>query len=112
MCFFEPSWESNSALGKARMDRLGYIKNLHGTVKELGGTVQSFCLIKNQMNDLNPTGCYVITPPKTSVPETNIMKNFTVPKTDFVLEINDSFFTSFDTGLAFPIFKRHSNFKK
>ena len=63
LVLFEPSYELNSKEGKARMDRLGYIKDIEGTVLKLGGKVVDIVPIKNTSNSLNPTACFIIEPP-------------------------------------------------
>jgi len=64
LILFEPSYELNSLKGKKRMDKLGYIKNIKSTVKNLGGSLVEIIPIKNISNKLNPTACYIIYPPK------------------------------------------------
>jgi len=103
--FFEPSYELNSKDGKKRMDNLGYIKDIEVNVRALGGKVLDVSLIKNVINPVNPTACYVIEPPQ-KVTEVNSNKpKFTAPGTDFYLEKDGHFFSSPDTGLFFPILK-------
>ena len=64
LILFEPCYEINSDEGKKRMEKLGYIKNIDGIVKELNGKILEKFVIKNQSNPLNPTVCFVISPPK------------------------------------------------
>ena len=100
---FEPSYELNSEEGKRRMERLGYIKDVEGTVKSLGGRVLDVQLIKNVGNTLNPTACFVIEPPKLVSEVDHNKPRFSVPGTDFLLNREGQFFTSLDTGLLFPV---------
>lgn len=103
--FFEPSYELNCDEGKRRMDKLGYIKNIEGTVSNIGGKVIDIKLLKNIENILNPTACFIIEPPKTlSTSEQKEIK-FTVPGTDINLVKEECFYKSSDTGLVFPILK-------
>src|SRR5438105_3499560 len=51
---FEPSYELNSDEGRARMNRLGYVKNLERTISNLGAKVLDITLLKNTPNRLNP----------------------------------------------------------
>ncbi len=103
LVLFEPSYELNSDAGQARMDRLGYIKDIEGTVKRLGGNVLQTIPLKNVENPLNPTVCYVIEPPiQTEIPD-RPQPIFSVPGTDMPLIQNDGFLTSDDTGLVFPV---------
>ena len=48
LILFEPSYELNSLKGKKRMDKLGYIKNIKSTVKNLGGSLVEIIPIKNR----------------------------------------------------------------
>jgi ubiquinone/menaquinone biosynthesis C-methylase UbiE len=111
LILFEPCYEINSKKGKKRMDKLGYIKNIEGIVNELNGKVLDKIIIKNPINSLNPTVCFVISPPPPK--STNVMelknlnkKNiFTVPGTNFNINKKENFYYSNDTGLCFPIIK-------
>lgn len=102
LVLFEPSYELNSEEGKTRMDRLGYIKDIEGTVSKIGGKVVDVVPIKNIFNPLNPTTCYIIEP---SIQEVKYLESvtFCVPGTNFKLEFNGQYFFSKDTGLLFPI---------
>jgi len=102
---FEPSYELNSNKGRSRMDKLGYIKNIEGIARKLGGHVLDVKLIKNTGNPLNPTACFVIEPPKNCNFSKQKKITFTVPGTDMPLVKDDNFFTSSDTGLVFPVLK-------
>lgn len=101
--FFEPSYEMNSDEGKARMDRLGYIKGIEQKVASLGGKVHQATLMKN-IKPSNPTACYVVEPPvdDTSRPAADQI-GFTVPGTDFRLKEHDGFLLSDDTGIIYPV---------
>ncbi len=109
LVLFEPCFECSSEEGKRRMERLGYIKNIEGVVKELGGSVLEKVMIKNSMNPLNQTACYVIAPAPTdnrSTEQTGSGPNiFSVPGTDFPLTRLDDFYFSNETGLCFPVLK-------
>ncbi len=106
LVLFEPSYELNSEEGMARMNRLGYIKELESTVKKLGGTVHDVTLIKNTENPLNPTACYVIEPPFDECPHIKTGDlHYTVSGTEYELIEDGDFLLSVDTGLVFPILK-------
>lgn len=109
LVLFEPCYEINSEEGKRRMDRLGYIKDVDGVVKDLGGVLVDKIKIKNINNPLNPTVCFVITPPaspdKNSIARSAGAQVFSVPGTGYVLKDMDSFYYSRDTGLCFPTLK-------
>jgi ubiquinone/menaquinone biosynthesis C-methylase UbiE len=63
LVLFEPCYEINTEEGKQRMDRLGYIKNMDEVVQKLGGKLIDKIKILNTINPLNPTVCFIITPP-------------------------------------------------
>lgn len=102
LVLFEPSYELNSGEGKARMDSLGYIKDIEGEVAKLGGKLLDIIPIINVDNPLNPTACYVIEPPKACITGLD-EPMFCVPGTNLKLKRNSSFLFSEDTGLVFPI---------
>jgi hypothetical protein len=107
LILFEPYYEKSSKEGKKRMDKFGYIKNIDGTIKELNGKILEKIIIKNPSNLLNPTVCFVVSPPKTNVKYKNLHKKniFSVPGTDFNITKIDNFYFSNATGLCFPILK-------
>jgi ubiquinone/menaquinone biosynthesis C-methylase UbiE len=105
---FEPCYEINTDEGKKRMDRLGYIKGVDFVVEALGGKLIEKIEIKNAINALNPTVCFVIEPPSQTVAQTSHLDPlniFSVPGTNHSLEKVDDFFFSNTTGLCFPILK-------
>jgi ubiquinone/menaquinone biosynthesis C-methylase UbiE len=59
---FEPSYEINSAEGKRRMERLGYISGLRDAAAALGATLESFVPMPIIDTDLNTTACHVFIP--------------------------------------------------
>lgn len=109
LVLFEPCYEINSKEGKQRMDRLGYIKDVDGVVEKLGGKLVEKIKINNAGNPLNPTVCFVITPPASqaaSVPDdVDAADIFAVPGTNHSLRRDDEFYFSNETGLCFPILK-------
>ncbi|HXA02857.1 MAG TPA: methyltransferase domain-containing protein [Cytophagaceae bacterium] len=56
----EPCFEMASEEAQARMTRLGYVKNLYNTAKELGYKVKEHRLFEYSSNPLNPTGLTII----------------------------------------------------
>ena len=62
---FEPSYENTSEAGRARMELLGYVRNIPQVVADLGGRLEAVIPIKTVANPLNPTHAYVLTPPAT-----------------------------------------------
>ncbi len=99
---FEPCYELCSKEGQQRMDRLGYIKDIASVVDKLGGKVEEVIQITNSINKLNPTACFVIKPPSGAI-SSDEYDSFTVPGTDYSLELKEDCYYSKDTGLAFPI---------
>lgn len=60
LILLEPSYEFASSEGQKRMDRLGYVKNIFSTAKELGYEVIEHKLFDYSVNPLNPTGLTII----------------------------------------------------
>ena len=102
LVLFEPSYELNSEEGKVRMDKLGYIKDIEGTVSRLGGRVIDVVPIRHTSNPLNPTACYIIEPSKHIGKHLDVV-TFCVPGTNFELKLDGQHFFSQDTGLVFPV---------
>lgn len=100
---FEPSYDHATPEGQLRMDKLGYIKNIEETAKDLGGSVLDVQLLKNSSNPLNPTACFVLEPPSSETPVNLHSNHFTVPGTDLPLEKKEQFYISRNTGLVFPV---------
>ncbi len=106
LVLFEPCYKINTQEGKDRMDNLGYIKNIEEVVSELGGKLIDKVAIKHISNPLNPTACFIITPPTS---DSHITRNkddiFSVPGTNIPLKKIEDFFFSSETGLCYPILK-------
>jgi ubiquinone/menaquinone biosynthesis C-methylase UbiE len=109
LILFEPCFEINSSEGKKRMKRLGYIKNIDGVVKELGGDIIEKIIMKNIDNPLNPTVCYVINPPRLHETSNCIIEArkifYSVPGANFQLKRQGNFYFSNQAGLFYPILK-------
>ncbi len=106
LILFEPCYEINSKEGKERMDKLGYIKNIEGVVRELDGELIEKVAIKHSGNPLNPTACFVIKPPRTKPqPITEKTDVFSVPGTNMPLKKVEDFYHSSETGLCYPVLK-------
>lgn len=104
---FEPCYEINTKEGKARMDKLGYIKGIEDEVLSLGGILVDKIPIENTNNPLNPTVCFVIDVEGLGE-EKRVFGNdevFSVPGTDYKLSKTDDVYFSNETGLVFPILK-------
>jgi len=111
---FEPCYEINSEEGKKRMLEMGYVTNIDGIAEELGGKVLEKIPLKNVSNPLNPTVCYVISPPSKSdfdadrnnaAEQKNFTDVFSVPGTNFRLDFQDGFYFSSYVGVCFPVLK-------
>ena len=102
----EPSYELNSQKNKARMEKLGYIKNIPSEVKKLGGKIIEMIPIKNSMNKNNLSAAYIIEPSKSTIfikkPK---LINFSFPGTDNKMKKIDNFYFSKDYSSSFPILK-------
>jgi ubiquinone/menaquinone biosynthesis C-methylase UbiE len=109
LVLFEPCFEINTVEGKQRMERLGYIKNIDGVVEELGAKLLEKIIIKNTSNPLNPTVCFVISPP----PVNEVLSNktdteisiFSVPGTNIPIKKVEDYYFSNQVGLCYPILK-------
>ena len=100
---FEPSYELNSNEGRARMDQLGYIKNLKGAVNLAGGKLLDAIPLKRSFNPLNPTVAYVIEPGKADIGKERPTTIFSDPGTDTPLRKFENFYFSPSSGLSYPI---------
>ena len=105
LVLFEPCYEINSNEGQRRMERLGYIRDLDGAARALGGTLIERRPLRNVRNPLNPTACYVIAPPAGAPRRGDAAAGFAVPGTDLPLAPLDGFWFSNDTGLCYPTLK-------
>jgi len=106
LILFEPCYEVNTEEGKKRMDKLGYIKNIDGIIKDLNGEILEKIIIKNVINILNPTVCFIIKPPITNEKH-NLEKDniFSIPGTNYSVIKNENYYFSKETGFCYPIIK-------
>ena len=100
---FEPSYENNSDEGKARMDRLGYIKNIPGIVESLGGKIVDVQMCPCSANPLNPTAAYIISFSKESVSKDTDLVSYSEPGTSSTLRNDGDSYYSPEYGTSFPI---------
>ena len=115
LLLFEPSYEMNSLEGRKRMDIHGYIKGIPDVVKCLGGKLIDRIEIVNISNKLNPTYCYIITPPPMVMyyPNTSTTKTaYSIPGSNFALTDHTEYLISNETGIAFPKLKGIPDLKK
>jgi SAM-dependent methyltransferase len=104
LILFEPCYEINTEAGKSRMDKLGYIKNMDGIVKELNGKLLEKIVIKNTINSLNPTVCFIIEPPKYNEPVvSNNTKFFSIPGSNYNIIKHENYYFSNEVGFCYPI---------
>ena len=106
LVLFEPYFEGSSQEVRNRMDLHGYFKGIEKIVEDLGGRIEKIIRLENSVNKLNPTNCFVITPPDEKVsPESDTSREgiLTVPGTDSPIILKESFYHSPFFGLCFPI---------
>jgi len=97
----EPCYEIASPEGKARMEKLGYIKGLADCARELGAVSVQETEIKNVYNPLNPTVAFHIKIPASEKHGADLA--YAVPGTDFPLEERSGYFYSSHVGVNFPV---------
>jgi ubiquinone/menaquinone biosynthesis C-methylase UbiE len=105
---FEPSFEENTAEGRDRMARLGYVRDLPGAVARAGGQIVDRIAIRNVANPLNPT-LALICRPRTDATgmqgQAGDLK-WSCPATRRPLEKRSGYFYSPSSFLSYPIFER------
>ncbi|MFN8417260.1 MAG: class I SAM-dependent methyltransferase [Cytophagaceae bacterium] len=102
LVLLEPSYEFATDEGKARMERLGYIKNLAGIARELNYDIIEHRLFDYCANPLNPTGLLIVKKKESSTATEKILP-FICPITKAPLEeIRGSYFSN-DSLLCYPI---------
>jgi uncharacterized protein YbaR (Trm112 family) len=60
---FEPSYEHAGAEDRARMDALGYVRDLPGAIGKAGAELVAAKVIEHPMNPRNPTVAFIVRPP-------------------------------------------------
>ena len=108
LVLFEPYYEGSSQKVKNRMELHGYFKGIEKIVEDLGGKIEKIIPLKNSVNKLNPTHCFVITPAAEkerlkSDSSSLVEDNLTVPGTDSRILLREGFYHSPAFGLCFPI---------
>jgi ubiquinone/menaquinone biosynthesis C-methylase UbiE len=99
---FEPSYELNSAKGRARMETLGYVRGLQATAIELGAKVVCVTPLANIANPLNPTAAFVLEPPSNSTGTANNLV-FCDPGSSSNLIKRENYLFSPERGVSYPI---------
>ena len=97
----EPSYEHASKEGKLRMDKLGYVKNLHETAKKLGMNVIEYKLKKVYSNTLNPTAVLIIEKNKQDFSTDQI--NFICPYNKSKLLLTNNIYWSSESLNIYPV---------
>jgi len=99
---FEPSYEANTAEGRSRMERLGYVRDLPTHIEQQGGTLSSVVRLENILNPLNPTHAYIIDPPERYGRERSDSV-FACPSSKTPLSRREDCFYGEKSLLAYPI---------
>ncbi|MEO7851675.1 MAG: methyltransferase domain-containing protein [Rubrivivax sp.] len=101
LVLFEPSYEHNSAAGRQRMERLGYIKDLPGAVARIPGLeLEQTLRIATTENLLNPTYAYVIRKTGSAPRQPPTLH---CPLSHGALEPRNGYFYSKHSLLAYPV---------
>jgi uncharacterized protein YbaR (Trm112 family) len=97
---FEPSYENNTDEGRARMERLGYIRGLPEAIARTGAELVDVIQVKSTANPFNPTYAYVC---RTGVETHSRATPWACPETHMPMErLADCFFSK-ASRLAYPI---------
>jgi uncharacterized protein YbaR (Trm112 family) len=87
------------------MDRLGYIRDLQGAIRDLGGVLEECIRIEHPVNPLNPTHAFVITPPPDTPAEAPAPggDHWACPSTGYPASLHDDVLYCERSGLAYPV---------
>jgi len=96
----EPCYEWASAEGKKRIEKHGYVKDLHIVAKRLGYEIVSHEKFENPIALLNPTSCLIIKKPEAYRKET---KTLACPITRTPLETKNNVLFSPTSLLSYPV---------
>ena len=97
---FEPSYETNTAEGRARMERLGYVRGLAGAIEAEGGIIEGRVALRHVANPLNPTVALIVRPPSRDAAAAG---TWSCPSTRLPMERRPACFWSCQSMLAYPI---------
>lgn len=103
LILFEPNYRKNSESGRARMDRLGYIKDLEKHAQNLGASVLDVIELKHVDNSENPTFAYVIASADAVATPAGKDAAFADPGTDDALVKFDTCYYSPERGVSYPV---------
>ena len=99
--FFEPSYENNTDEGRARMDSLGYVRELKKHIESSGGELVDKVRVNTVSNPLNPTYAYIVSP---QVKKSNIIEvDYICPISNCVLKEYNGYFWSEVGMYAYPV---------
>jgi ubiquinone/menaquinone biosynthesis C-methylase UbiE len=98
----EPSYELANTEAKARMEKMGYIKNLCGIAKELGYKVLEYKLFSVYNNPLNPVSIIVIEKDD-EIQEKRIENIFACPQFKTILQKQKQTYFSSEAMRIYPI---------
>lgn len=99
---FEPSYELNSAEGRARMDALGYVRGIEAAATGLGARIIDVVPMSNVTNPLNPTAAFVLENPLRDGDPVNDPV-FSDPGSSSRLVKRDTCYFSPECGVSYPI---------
>lgn len=96
---FEPSYELNSAEGRARMEKLGYVRELPAIATGLGAKVVGISPLTHTANPQNPTAALILEAPTAAANDPILCD----PGSSFPLVRRDTYFYSPERGVSYPI---------
>ena len=99
---FEPSYELNSAEGRARMEKHGYVRGLEATATGLGAKVVDVVPLTCIANPLNPTAAFILEPPSDAGRSGNDLA-FSDPGSSSLLVKREGYYFSPERGVSYPI---------
>jgi hypothetical protein len=99
---FEPSYELNSAEGRAHMEKFGYVRGLEATATCLGAKVLDVVPLTDILNPLNPTAAFILEPPSSAARAGNDL-TFSDPGSSSVLVKREDYYFSPERGVSYPI---------
>ena len=96
----EPCYEWASTEAKERIEKHGYVKNLHLVAEKLGYEIVSHEPFTNPVSVLNPTSCLII---KKEIEETPPTRKLACPWTKTELNQKEGYLYSAQSLLSYPI---------
>lgn len=108
LVLFEPSYEHNSAEGRARMEQFGYVRALPRHIAACGARLDALVKIEAAANPLNPTYAHVVTPPRPASSSAAGMRLHDSPLACPImrdrLEQGDGYLIGSRYRIAYPVF--------